>query len=395
MIDFSKNKYNCSGCTACYAACPMNCIFMKKDEEGFLYPVASDECIHCGKCEKVCPRINEVFKNDSFTQKAYAAITKDMQVWKRSASGGAFSEICKAWDDGNTIFVGATWDGLNVHHIAIDRIEDIAPLCKSKYVASSMDDCFSTIKENLLSGKKIVFCGTPCQVAGLKSFLGKDYESLLLIDLICHGVGSPDVFVDCIKLMNEQFDMNIEKYEFRHKRNYTFETRYLGFLASHEKEIVVTNDQYIQLFLEQTCLRPSCGEHCIYRNEKRQGDITIADFNGLEKVFPELRGTKQNYSSIVINTTKGNKVVDVLRENMELYECSVDDIKEYNPLFTRQTWFSDNRSEFFDEYSKEGKECIKKYTSNATIYHKSVKKVIYDFLPVPIRKRILSRYEQK
>lgn len=159
-------------------------------------------------------------------KKAYAALSKDKKIWKRSASGGAFSEICKAWGDSETLFAGAAWDKLSVHHICIYNYNDIIKLCKSKYVASNLENTFDEIKEHLESGKKAVFCGTPCQVAGLKSFLGKEYNNLLLIDLICHGVGSPSVFSTCIKILEEQFNDEIMSYTFRSKGS-TYEMDYI------------------------------------------------------------------------------------------------------------------------------------------------------------------------
>jgi hypothetical protein len=178
------------------------------------------------------------------------------------------------------LICGAKWNGLKVEHACVIGVENIAPLCKSKYVASDLHNCFVKIKEHIIKGNKAVFCGTPCQVAGLRAFLGKDYNNLLLIDLICHGVGSPLVFEECIRLTGKQLGIEPKHYGFRHKPTGHFLTRYISFIGDGQKRYLVTNDQYNQLFLSQLCLRPSRGENCIYRTQKRQGDITIADFNG-------------------------------------------------------------------------------------------------------------------
>ena len=191
MLYFMKEKMQCTGCSACYNICPTKCITMEKDEEGFLYPIASDRCVHCGKCETVCSAVNKKNDGGSTLPEAYCALTKDNKVWKQSASGGTFTEICKAWNIGDSVFCGATWNGLNIEHKCVQGIGNIGLLRRSKYVASDTKNVFREVKDYLIVGKRVVFCGTPCQVAGLKLFLGKEQENLLLIDLICHGVGSP------------------------------------------------------------------------------------------------------------------------------------------------------------------------------------------------------------
>ena len=186
MLAFLKNnKEKCTGCTACMASCPVNCISMIRDEEGFLYPTADEKCIHCGKCEKICPQNNKTIIFDQVEKKAYAALSFDKEIWYRSASGGAFSEICKVFEnnDSNTIFVGAKWNGLKVEESCVEGSANILPLCKSKYIASDVNDTFRRIKMFLLKNQKVLFCGTPCQVAGLRNFLGREYDNLFLIDL--------------------------------------------------------------------------------------------------------------------------------------------------------------------------------------------------------------------
>lgn len=391
MLDFSKHKKNCTGCSACYNACPLNCIEMKRDEEGFLYPEATAACIHCGICEKVCPIKNEhnLYNKEAVPIEAYCAQAKSTEVWQRSASGGAFSEICRAWDNGNTVICGASWNGLSVHHICVQGFNQIGPLCNSKYIESSVEDVFAEIKSFLDEGKRVVFCGTPCQVAGLKSFLGKQEDNLLLVDLICHGVGSPYVFKECIKALSRQFDGEVLSYEFRAKRK--------SILAKKKSEVqtyYINNDQYIQLFLSQNCLRPSCGENCRFRNEQRQGDITIADFKKLTEVFPNLSGVKKNYSSIIVNNEKGMIVVKQLKKHMTMHSCKIDDIKKHNPLFYRQTFFSENREVFFKEFSLDAKKSIEKWTNPARTSKRTYKRLIIDILPICVRKMIFMAAEK-
>lgn len=360
---------------------------MKSDQEGFLYPFASERCISCNKCQQVCPQQNQAV-NTTVKQQAFAACSKEREVWKRSSSGGAFSEICYTFGDNDTLFVGAAWNNLSVHHIGVS-IENLKALCKSKYVASDLGDAFNQIKEHLLRNQKVIFCGTPCQVAGLKNFLKKDYDNLFLIDFICHGIGSPKVFRACIDVLQEQFSKKIYSYEFRAKRK-VFEGDHIQRISFEDNsELYLMNDPYIQLFLQQQCLRPSCGKNCKYRDEHRQGDITIADFKGLSYVFPELAGSKVNYSSIVTNTKRGEKIITSLTDKMDLYPCDISEIKKFNPLFCRQTYFSEQRDLFFNDFNLSPDVAIKKYTSTCNIkYKKKFAKKVYDLLPVKVRKKI-------
>lgn len=393
MLPFTIDKGNCTGCSACFAVCPIQCIEMKYDDEGFLYPIASDKCIKCNKCKKVCPQQN-LSANKIIKQEAYAACSNTYDIWKRSSSGGAFSEICYTFGDKNTLFVGAAWNNLSVNHVGVN-IDNLDVLCKSKYIASDLGDSFKKIKEHLLKGEKVVFCGTPCQVAGLNNFLSKSYDNLLLIDLICHGVGSPFVFKTCIENLENQFSKQIINYEFRSKRR-VFEGDHLQKIKFIDNtEVYLIKDPYIQLFLNQDCLRPSCGENCKYRNSSRQGDITIADFKGLAYVFPHLSGSKKNYSTIISNTEKGAKIVSKLKDKMKLYPCDINEIKKYNPLFYKQTCFSDKRDLFFKEYKDNPELAIQNWTVNAIKYKKKITKRVYDMLPTKIRQKMWQLFHKK
>ena len=386
MLDFNPNKINCTGCAACYSACPVHCISMKRDEEGFLYPEASDACVHCGLCEKVCPSFLPKPEN-KHVQKAVGAVAKDDAIWRRSASGGAFSEICRAWADSDTLIVGAAWYGLKVHHIGVTGFENIAPLCKSKYVSSAIEDTFIEIRDALKQGRKAIFCGCPCQVAGLKAFLRKDYDGLLTIDLICHGQGSPTVFEACMRKVSHQFGDEVNHYEFRAKRKW-YEEDYITYINTSKSAYYIKKDPYMQLFLSQNALRPSCGENCKYRDSRRPGDITIADLKGLAKLFPDLQYTKKNWSTIVCNNQKGDDCVRQLKKTMEIRPITVDDVVKYNPLFAKQTWFSKDRDAFFEDFEADVDNAVSKWTVPAIVYNPSCLKQVYPTLPGWMKKMI-------
>lgn len=386
MLEFNKTKENCTGCSACYAICPQHCISMEEDREGFLYPKLShpEKCINCNLCEKVCPNIS-IRRYVNTEQKAFVALSADYNIWKRSASGGAFSEICKAWGDDKTYIVGAAWNGFYVHHIGIWGVDNIFPLCNSKYISSNVEDVYRDIKK-YLKDYKVIFCGTPCQVSGLRSYLRKPYDNLLTIDLICHGVGSPKVFMSCIDAINEQENDKLKKYSFRAKRKF-HETDYLTQLEFQTKTKYVINDQYMQLFIKQLCHRPSCGHNCIYRGKNnRQGDFTIADFKGQKYVLPQLSGSKKNYSTIVVNSKKGSLLIPILKKSMEIYEVPLSSVIKYNSQFERQLWLSSGRDDFFADYIKDAASAIAKWTKPFAEYKRILKMRIFDKCPTFIRR---------
>lgn len=388
MLNFNPNKTNCTGCAACYSACPVHCITMQQDEEGFLYPESSNACIHCGLCEKVCPSF--LPKTElKIEQKAVAAVSRDNEVWRRSASGGAFSEICRQWADDDTLIVGAAWDGLKVHHIGVKGFDQIAPLCKSKYVSSAIEDTFIEVKDALIEGRKAIFCGCPCQVAGLKAFLRKDYENLLTIDLICHGQGSPTVFEACMRNMSDYYGEDIIAYQFRAKRK-RYEEDYIASLTTDKSKIYVTKDPYMQLFLSQNALRPSCGENCKYRDIRRPGDLTIADMKGLQAIFPDQIYPKKNWSTVVCNTQKGADCLALLHRTMDVRPITIEDVVKYNPLFARQTWFSKDRDAFFADFVADADGAIQKWTVPAAEYRISLAKRLFIELPNWIKRCINS-----
>lgn len=386
MLEFVKEKKNCTGCSACLNICPIGCISMKEDEEGFLYPTADDRCIHCNKCKDICPIFNKKTERvPSVKQYSAAAVTKNNSVWKESASGGAFTEICNTYGDQNTVVFGATFDGLKVIHSYVVGIENIGIFRKSKYVQSDLGGIFSKAEEFLKQGKKVIFSGTPCQIAGLRCYLKGEYDNLLCIDLICHGVGSPKVFMKSLEYLSQKYNNKIKKYTFRYKKvimgnyreyvsNYSFE---------NNKTKTVEIDEYNQLFLSQLCLRKSCQSNCKFRTSNRMGDITIADFKNKSKVFPNRRDYK-NYSTIVVNSGKGNIIFSKLAERMDIFPCDLEDIKKYNPLFCSTTYDNLLRDKFFQDFAEdmEIKYLLKKYVP---IKNKRRLSLLKDLIPYRVR----------
>lgn len=287
----SKNE--CTGCSACASICPRNCIAMKEDKEGFLQPVVDpSKCIKCHKCEHTCPILNKESIPDGFETKAFAAINKDELVRRESSSGGVFYAIAKWTIEQGGIVFGARWDAKwEVMHDFADSIDGVKAFMKSKYVQSRIGDTYVQAKKFLDEGRWVLFSGTPCQLAGLRSFLGKGYERLLQVDLICHGVPSPGVWR---KYLESYFsNENVLSINMREKEKgwdmyrlqiVTDTKEYLGEMKSNPFLIGFLNNSY---------LRKSCYQ-CAFRHYHRASDMTIADYWGVKKECPEMydgRGT--------------------------------------------------------------------------------------------------------
>ena len=351
------------------AVCPVQCITMQADARGFLYPVIdAQKCLHCNKCQSVCPSVNKPVLpvQDVNNKTVFAAITRKQPVWQQSASGGAFYEICQAWgkeDPQNTWVFGATFEGLTVIHKGA-ILGQISLFHKSKYVQSEMRQCFRQIKELLDQGRKVIFSGTPCQVAGLSNFLKTDFSNLLCIDLICHGVGSPAVFKRYLAEHEQQVGKKIKTYTFRAKHarwgNFPRYQSQVSYQDNTTKFYVW--DDYNTLFIQQLCLRDSCGSHCRYRHTWRGGDFTIADFNNFIRLFPHIKDAR-NHSTIICNTPKAHTLLKDLEQTMYLYPCSLETIVQYNPLLARSTPENPNRESFFKDFTDNMsiRDLVKKY----------------------------------
>ncbi len=200
----ANNKQDCCGCYACYNACPVSCIQMCSDNEGFWYPqIDINKCIKSGNCDKSCPVLIENVVVTDYKREAYAFINKNEDIRKASSSGGMFSELANYVLNNDGIVFGAGFnDKWEVVHQKINFIDDLYKLRGSKYVQSRIGTVYKKVKQYLVKGDWVLFSGTPCQVEGLKSYLQKEYNNLITVDLICHGVPSPLVWQKYAKLRN-------------------------------------------------------------------------------------------------------------------------------------------------------------------------------------------------
>ena len=311
-----KNK--CTGCFACFNICPKKAIEMIEDDNGFIYPqINKEKCIKCGLCKKICPSINKVEMQEP--QKCYASYSKTEETREKSTSGGIAATISELFiNNGGVVYGSSFTENCNVQHIRITNTKDLHKLQGSKYVHSYINNSYELVKKDLINKEDVLFFGTPCQIAGLKKFLMKEYDNLFLIDIICHGVPSQKYLKEEIKrLVNTQ---EIERVNFRNGNNYGL------YIVKDNKIISSNNDSqspYSSSFKMCLSLRENC-YNCIYAGAKRISDITIGDFWGLSKKSRLYKEKEKGVSVVIINNNKGNEFFEKYKKNFEVEE------REYN-----------------------------------------------------------------
>lgn len=316
-----NQKSSCSGCETCRNICPVHAIEMRLDSEGFTYPSMNPKlCIGCGACARVCPITNgqRLKKN---CKGFYAAKAYDDGLRYTSSSGGVFPVLAKYVFDKNGVVFGAAMEERGVvRHIAIENPSDIQKIQGTKYVQSEIGDTYKQIKKLLKQGTFVMFVGTPCQCEGLKLYLGKEYENLLIADLICFGLPSRGIWTNYVKYLEGKFGGKMTSYSFRDKRNKDSGHTVACNINGNEHTWKLSYDVYCDLYLDKNIIRPSCYE-CKYCTEMRSSDITLGDFWGIENVYPEL-DDKMGTSLVITHTEKGEKIIDASHDSMEFYACN-------------------------------------------------------------------------
>lgn len=358
MINIVSKK-NCCGCKACQLICPKNCVKMVVDDEGFWYPnVDKEKCINCGLCEKSCPILNKQDKSSSELN-FYAAYSNNDDIRINSSSGGIFSELAINVLEKNGIVFGCTMnDDFSVSkHIKIQDVNELYKLRGSKYLQSDVSCTYEEIKYFLKNNKKVLFSGTPCQVAGLKSFLG-DYSNdsnLVTVDIICHGTPSPKIW-NCYKAnLEKSFNSDIKNVSFRNKSDGWQKYSLLcEFKNNKEYKKHSTEDLYLRGFVADYYLRPSCYD-CQFKGDNIKSDITLADFWGIDKVNPQFNDNKGT-SLVIIHSPKGQQIFDDIIDNKKI-AYFVDDAEKglnFNPSYYNSVKKKSMRKTFFKQFRKNG-----------------------------------------
>lgn len=346
MINIT-DKVNCCGCNGCRNICPIQCISMVPDEEGFLYPkIDKNKCINCGMCESICPSINDINKV-SKNLKTFAAKSRDSILRKSSSSGGIFTEICKYIIDNNGVVFGAKFDKeFNVVHSYAESIEECAKFKGSKYVQSDINTMYSKAKEFLDNGRLVLFSGTQCQIKGLNLFLKKDYKNLISLEVICHGVPSPLVMKLYTEHLKKQYNSTIKSMNFRDKiTGWTRFSYSIYFDNGKVHSKTVSEEVYMRGFLKNLYLRPSCHD-CKAKNLKSNSDISLADYWGVHKLHPKI-DDKKGVSLVLVNSEKGMSIVKKIRPNIIIEETDLDYAIKRNPCIIKSIKSHENREKFF------------------------------------------------
>ena len=380
-MPFLADNYLCTGCGSCVNVCPVKCIHLEKDRYGFSYPVVDDtsKCISCRKCLYHCPvqSSNPVNANETL---AFAAQSKNDALRMSSSSGGIFSEIASEILKNKGIVYGACYDAeFNVYHLGVNHEEDLSLLRGAKYTESWLGNTFIDVHQKLMEGRTVLFSGTPCQVEGLLGFLGEDFDNLICIDFICHGVPSPMAWLEYVKF-RAQIDNNgvlpIE-INMRDKSTGWSHYSYSNLYKYQKKEFkeISTNNEFMQLFTSNCILRQSC-EHCHFKGYDRVSDITLGDFWGIWDILPEIDDNKGT-SAVLIHTTKGKRIWNCIMDRIVYKEVTKEQISRQNPSIIDSSIVDHNRNVILKSIYQNGYE--KKRKKSQFLVHSKLKNLLSSF----------------
>lgn len=360
MIDI-KDKADCDGCGACSEKCPSHCICMTEDDKGFIYPKTDQKnCINCGLCNKVCPISSHKTSADNHIGKAYASYNKDGEKRKTASSGGIFQALAEYVIKRNGCVFGVKFDHeWNTCHECASNEEEIEPLKRSKYIQSRTNGTFFKAKETLESGRIVLYTGTPCQIAGLKAYLGKEYDNLICMDFICHGVASPKIWQKYIEEkryglarhyhIKDKSKIVLKSVNFRDKRiSWRMFNLTMTFCINGKDFVETTSpvweDDYMQAFLKDYANRPSCF-NCKFRSGRSGSDLTIGDFWGIEDIITDKDLTGEGGTSLII--PHNERTNNLIRElDCALKEMSLEDSIKGNRAYI-QDWSKPKTHDYF------------------------------------------------
>lgn len=372
-MELVKNKAQCCGCTACKSICPKQAIEMVEDDHGFLYPkIDQEKCINCGLCKKICFYQSgyKVLDNHLDRIETYAVKHKNLKTRMNSRSGGIFTALSDVMLNQNGVIYGVGYkDGFKVCYKRAETEEQRDEFRGSKYVQSEVGEIFKQVKSDLDAGKKVLFSGTPCHVAGLAKFI-QNKENLFLVDIVCHGTPSPKVFKDYISFLEKKYGGKVEHFDFRDK-SFGWNTCIETFIINEKK---YKQEIYATLFGSCLSLRESCF-NCKFTNLNRSSDITIADCWGIEKNRPDINDNK-GISLVIVNTKKGKMLYS--NTSLEIEQYSID-IKDYmQPRLCSPNKKNERYEEFWNDYKEKGFEyIIQKYAGQNLLgkVRQSLKKI--------------------
>ena len=354
------SKEDCCGCAACSNICPQSCIEMKEDSEGFLYPLVDAlRCTQCGACTKHCPVLLDAPTEEGEQPEAYAAMNQNEEERLSSSSGGVFTLLAKETiRQGGAVFGAAfSQDFRRVVHVCIEEEAHLKALQGSKYLQSTVGASYQQVKALLKKGRQVLFSGTPCQIEGLKAFLKTDYDNLLCVDIICHGVPSPKVWRKYLDYRCMQANASVQRMCFRHK-TYGWKAYIVLFEFSNNTtcEETYSEDAFMQTFLRNVCLRPSCS-NCHFKKMHRVSDITLGDFWGIETVLPEMDDDKGT-SLVLLHSKKGENAFNHCASHLFAKPVSLEKAIAKNTPYFRSVQSGKGRTSFFEHLDDQAFDCL-------------------------------------
>ena len=352
-----KSKNECCGCGACISVCNHRAISWTSDSEGFFYPqVDKNKCIDCKLCDKVCPFINQ-YSTKINVSLAYFGKCKYEQIQINSASGGLFPVIAKAILSKQGFVFGASFNvNWQVEHVCISDENELWRLLRSKYVQSDNRRSYYLVKEKLSTGKQVLYTGTPCQCLSLRKYLKRDYNNLLIVDVVCHGVPSPMVWnkylIEQSQKMNERVEA-ICDIKFKYKDEIKYHWMHPGFVlrwdSGNELKCYGNETSYENGFLSNLFVRPSCHK-CKVRRLSSGSDLTIGDYWGCDKLYPE-QIDRRGVSVLFGNTDKGRKFIQTVSDDVILKPIKMEEATIYNPRILYSSKPHKRRKEFYRNMS--------------------------------------------
>jgi coenzyme F420-reducing hydrogenase beta subunit len=389
----THEKELCSGCGTCALVCPQKCITYSNDYLGNPFAVVDTSvCIGCGACEKVCP-IQKTFNQNSIGITAYAAYARDDKVRYRGSSGGMFETIAE-WilSLKGSVFASRFDENLRLRMFEASTEDEVKQLTKSKYLQSDVSKSFPTIRDRIRSGMIVLVCSTPCHIAALKNYLGKDAESdkLFLMDFFCHGVPSQELFDRCKAYVEKRDGIEITGFEFRSKiRNGATPHYYSVKYVKNGKEKLKTglylDDPFYLGFQKYITLRDSC-YHCPYGSGNHSGDITVGDFHEIEKYVKGINRF-DGVSTVIINSEKGRRLWSAVSNHMVIHEMDIQKLYSDHTIYCGGTSEPASRNEFINDAEKLPFDMlIKKWLNSKQEW----KKKLYYHLPIALRKMLKS-----
>lgn len=346
-MDIICDKTICTGCGACVNRCPVSCIALEEDSEGFFAPVIDQtRCVDCQKCQRVCPALHSGLAKNS-PLGVFKAYSKDAEILKRSTSGGIFSELAlRVLKKGGTVAGAILDESFHVSHIMVSHEKELAGLCGSKYIGSNPGLIYQQVKALADEGKPVLFSGTPCQVAGLNQFLGKPYENVVTCDFICHGVGSARVFRKYIAFLEKKSKDTARNVLFRNKKSTYINSQFTVFFDKKEVSTYYAENPFAYGFSSGKINRMSCSS-CQYAKIERTSDITLADL--IHEL--SLKEKKQGASLVLVNSAKGKALFlecDLYKEEKDLAFAL-----RYQPHLSGPQPFKPEREKLFEELEEQ------------------------------------------